>query len=238
MVPGSLPPPKAPKFPQNPRAGGRGARAGQPGPKSAVLLRPPPHPPRGDRSWPMAALPQQLAFSPPRGRSPTPALLSQPLASWLGSGARVWLNAERRASARNLALLRPCLPGVSSASLLTSVFPREGALDPEDETSVSLELPLKGNRWGNRPNRTSYGSCESGRTQLGRAAGAGDPAAPETCSSPCLTLSLSLSCLLRPKLASAGTFRALKEPLAFLRALELVSSSVCAGRGPSRPTIG
>lgn len=45
-----------------------------------------------------------------------------------------------------------------------------------------------------------------------------------------LSLALSLSRLLGPQLASAGTFRALKEPLAFLRALELVSSGLCAGR--------
>lgn len=51
------------------------------------------------------------------------------------------------------------------------------------------------------------------------------PAAPG--SRPSLTLALSLSPLVRPKLASAGSFRALKEPLAFLRSLELVSSGVC-----------
>lgn len=55
------------------------------------------------------------------------------------------------------------------------------------------------------------------------------PPAPSSCS---LSLFLSLSRLLGPQLASAGTFRALKEPLAFLRALELVSSGLCAGRNP------
>uniref|UniRef100_A0A8C2R5K1 Synaptoporin n=1 Tax=Capra hircus TaxID=9925 RepID=A0A8C2R5K1_CAPHI len=45
---------------------------------------------------------------------------------------------------------------------------------------------------------------------------------PPAPSSRSLSLFLSLSRLLGPQLASAGTFRALKEPLAFLRALELL----------------
>lgn len=66
---------------------------------------------------------------------------------------------------------------------------------------------------------------------MGTVGGVGDPAAPkERLQLPCSRFCF-LSCLVHPKLASAGTFRALKEPLAFLRSLELVSSCVWHGEG-------
>lgn len=72
----------------------------------------------------------------------------------------------------------------------------------------------------------------AGRLAGSRAGGAGGAAAAwERHPQPLPHALLSLSRLVPPKLASAGTFRVLKEPLAFLRALELVSSSVCVQGG-------
>lgn len=64
------------------------------------------------------------------------------------------------------------------------------------------------------------------RTDLGGAAARRDPAAPASRSA------------FPSQLASAGTFRALKEPLAFLRALELVSSGCARGGAEARPPRG
>ena len=74
-------------------------------------------------------------------------------------------------------------------------------------------------------------SCSINHRGPGQGGGSWGPRGLERRRSPCLTLSfsLSLSGLARPKLASAGTFRALKEPLAFLRALELVSAGCVRG---------
>lgn len=191
MVPACLPQSTAPKFPRRPRAsGGRGrARTSVCGSASPTCSPSP-----EACSWPIAALSGRLAFFPPRLPLPHPSssLLSPPLRC-SAPGARASRSAERRGQRQRRAPGSPrALPAPGCSR------PRSSGSSREEASGVFLELHLEGSRWGRRRSKASYGPCESGKTQLGRAAGPGDPEAPETGHSPCLMLCLSLSRLIRP----------------------------------------
>lgn len=185
--------------------------------------------------------PPQLANrSLPRaaGRAPLPTSAAAPRPTSPPAPPTL-ADSARRARTRRLpepSLCEPARGTQLSTASLPAPFPKRGfwpwALGPR--TAVALELHFQRRRWVRSPSEASYGSREPGRTDWAARVMPRDPRgwmprppAPSSCS---LSLFLSLSRLLGPQLASAGTFRALKEPLAFLRALELVSSGLCAGR--------
>lgn len=139
---------------------------------SATLPGPPPRPPRGARSWPIAALPRRLAPPPRRPlphRTPSLSALRCP-ARLRARGLRASRSAEPASGCPRPRSCGSCLAGASA---------------------LFLELHWKGNRWVRGPNRASDGPCESGRTELGRLALAtpGLRRPPSPC--PMLTRSLS-----------------------------------------------
>ena len=219
-----------------PGASGHRARAATPFPRSRLGLAHLLALPSGPRSWPIAASPGPLGgFA---GSRPIPvsrlhrrsaSSLAPPTLAACAHRTRAQASRTQRPRAR---AGRPALPGLAPPALS-----ERGLLALRTRTVVALELHFQRHRWVRSPSEASYGPREPGRTDwAARVMAAGPPGSGCCVSSPFLTLSLSLSCLLGPQLASAGTFRVLKEPLAFLRALELVSSGVCAGRGPRQRT--
>lgn len=159
--------------------------------------------------------------------SPAPgSSLPAPPASRL-AGAR-----EHRAHGASARLRAPRSPEPARPPL-----PARGCPAPRcGRTPISRHLRPR------RRARASDGPRESGRDPSwavgpGVARCGGVPATPERRPGPFLTLLFSLSDLLLPQLASAGTFRALKEPLAFLRALELVSSGHAGGNWGRRRVL-
>lgn len=169
---------------------------------------------------PPRALPLPPPFPLPAPSSPPGCLSSPP-----GSAGFAERTASRAlATQRGPSSPRPP-PALARPGPRPSGASRSGLLAPR----TTRRRPRTSSERG----KTARGRAMDPVSQVGRTwAGRRELGAPRSGEAPQPlphALFLSLSGLARPKLASAGTFRALKEPLAFLRALELVSAGCVRG---------